>query len=58
MHLESVTACYGASVITACVIDIGSDSVKVSCVDEGVILPGTIVKKLFGGSDFNLMLYR
>ena len=58
IHLESITACYGASVLTACVIDLGADTIKINCIDEGEVIPGTYVKKNFGGSDITQILSR
>lgn len=33
MHLESVLACLGNSISSACVVDIGHEKISVSCVD-------------------------
>lgn len=48
MHLESVLACLGTAVSSALVVDIGHEKINVCCVDEGVILPKTLVRKNFG----------
>jgi actin-related protein 8 len=56
MHLESVLACFGTSLPSACVIDIGYEKINICCVDEGVILPGTVVHKNYGSRHINEML--
>lgn len=56
MHIESVLALYGTSNSLGCVVDIGSDKIHVSCVDEGFLIPGTSIKKHFGLGDLNHLL--
>jgi actin-related protein 8 len=56
LHLESVLACFGTSVPSACVVDIGYEKISICCVDEGVILPGTVIRKNFGSKHINEML--
>jgi actin-related protein 8 len=56
MHLESVLACFGTSVPSACVIDIGYEKISICCVGEGLILPGTMVRKNYGSKHINDML--
>lgn len=36
---ESLAATYGAGMSNACVVDIGATVTKISCVDEGLVLP-------------------
>lgn len=48
LHIESVVACFGAAVSSACVIDIGHEKINICCVDEGVIVPQTLIRKNFG----------
>lgn len=57
MHLESVLACFGTSVASACVVDIGYEKTTICCVDEGVVLPGTMVRKNFGSKHINDTLF-
>ncbi len=38
LHLESIVACYGATVSSACVVDIGAETLNICCVDEGLIV--------------------
>ena len=33
LHIESVMACFGAAVSSACVVDIGHEKISVCCVD-------------------------
>jgi actin-related protein 8 len=56
IHLESVMACFGTAVSSACVVDIGHEKISVCCVDEGVILPRTLVRKNFGSKDISKIL--
>lgn len=42
---------------SACVVDIGYEKTTICCVDEGVILPGTVVRKNFGSRHLNDTLY-
>lgn len=48
LHLESVLACLGMAISSAVVVDIGHEKINVCCVDEGVILPKTLVRKNYG----------
>ena len=48
---ESVCACYGAGVSTACVVDIGAEVTKVSCVEDGICLPNSRAMLKYGGDD-------
>ena len=58
LHQESALALFGACLNHACVVDIGYQKINVSCVDEGVIVPNTVVRKNFGGDDIDNLLYR
>ncbi|KAM3130902.1 hypothetical protein pb186bvf_017014 [Paramecium bursaria] len=58
IHLESVLASFGANLLTCCVVDIGYEKINVTCVDEGIILPGTYVRKNFGSKDLDQLLMR
>lgn len=48
LHFESVVACFGAAVSSACVVDIGHEKINICCVDEGIIVPQTLIRKNFG----------
>ena len=58
LHLESVMACFGTAVSSACVVDIGHEKINVCCVDEGVIIPKTLVRKNFGSKDVSKILVK
>ena len=58
IHLESVMSTYAMAAQSACVVDIGSTKTQVCCVDDGVIISKTIIKKNFGGDDVSELLYR
>jgi len=51
LHLESPLATFGACLASACVVDLGHEKMNVCCVDEGIILPNSLLKKNFGGAD-------
>ena len=53
IHLESILACFGGCLSQACVVDLGYEKINISCVDEGLILPGTTIKKCYGGADLD-----
>lgn len=46
-------ASFGANLVNCCVVDIGYEKINVSCVDEGIILPGTYIRKNFGSKDMD-----
>ena len=56
IHMESVMACFGTAVRSACVVDIGHEKINICCVDEGVVLPRTLVRKNFGSKDVSKIL--
>ena len=58
LHLESILACFGTAATQACIVDIGAEKVNVSCIDEGLILPNTLIRKNFGGLDIDYFLFR
>jgi actin-related protein 8 len=43
---------------SACVIDIGSSKISISCIDEGLMLPKTLLRKHYGGDDIDEVFYR
>ena len=51
MHQESVLACYALSLSTACVVDIGATKTTVCCIEDGIMLPRSVIRKDFGGND-------
>ncbi|KAK6462119.1 hypothetical protein DFJ63DRAFT_296420 [Scheffersomyces coipomensis] len=46
---ESVAATFGAGATTACVIDVGSQTTSISCVDEGMIINDSRILMNYGG---------
>ena len=57
LHLESVMSAFGMALQSACVVDVGSDKINICCVEEGVILEETLIRKNFGGRDMTTFLY-
>lgn len=58
LHQESVLSTYAMALQTACVVDIGATKTTVCCIEEGIILSKTYVRKDFGGDDQTEMLVR
>lgn len=58
VHTESVMASYAMAAQSACVVDIGSQKISVACVEEGSIIPKTMIKRNFGGDDISELLLR
>lgn len=56
IHIDSVLATFGACQSIACVVDIGHTHITISCVDEGIVVTNSCIKKHFGGEDVNHVL--
>ncbi|KAH9451624.1 hypothetical protein Pst134EA_025571 [Puccinia striiformis f. sp. tritici] len=56
LQQESLCACFGAGLGTACVVDIGATKTSVSCVEEGWVLPETRIQLAIGGDDITTVL--
>lgn len=49
---ESLASCYGSGIsASTCVVNIGATTTKVACVDDGTVLPNSIVSLNYGGND-------
>lgn len=55
---EGLAATYGAGVTQACVIDIGSKTTKISCIDDGMIIPNSRAVINYGGDDITRYFYK
>ena len=58
IHLESVMATYAMALPTAVVVDIGATKTSVCCIEEGIIISKSIIRKNFGGDDMTALLLR
>ena len=58
VHVESVMSSYAMAAQTACIVDVGSSKMSVCCVDDGVIINKSVIKKHYGGDDISELLYR
>jgi len=58
IHLESVMSTYAMALPTAVVVDIGSTKTSVCCIEEGIIIQKSIIRKNFGGDDQTDLLLR
>ena len=58
LHQESVLSSFGSCLSQACVVDIGSDKINICCIDEGVVIPQTVIRKFFGGREVDLFLHK
>ena len=57
LHLESVMSSFGLAIQSSCIVDIGSDKVNICCVDEGMIIENTLIRKNIGGKEITKLLY-
>ena len=46
---EAVAATFGAGASTTCIVDVGAHTTKVSCVDEGLVVPDSRLVLNYGG---------
>lgn len=46
---EAVAATFGAGASTACIVDVGAQTTKISCVDEGMIINDSRILLNYGG---------
>lgn len=53
---ESVAACFGAGLTSACVVDLGAAHTTIVCVEDGLLLPRTRVALNYGGRDIDDVL--
>jgi actin-related protein 8 len=51
IHQESVMATYAMALPTAVVVDIGSTKTSVCCIEEGIIIAKSVIRKNQGGDD-------
>ncbi len=58
IHNESVMSTFAMALPSSCVVDIGSTKISVCCIDEGLIIPKSIIRRHFGGDDITELLYR
>ncbi|PWN51830.1 actin-like ATPase domain-containing protein [Violaceomyces palustris] len=56
IQTEGVCATFGAGLSGACVVDMGSDHISISCVEEGLVLPETRLALSYGGRDLSVFL--
>jgi actin-related protein 8 len=57
VQTEAVCACYGAGLSSATVVDIGDTCTKISCVDDGVVLPISRINLKYGMADVRTLLF-
>lgn len=55
---ESVAATFGAGISSACVVDVGSQTTKIACVDEGVCVSDSRLYLDIGGDDITATFRR
>ena len=48
---------FGLAIQSSCVVDIGSDKINICCVDEGMIIENTLIRKNIGGKEITKLLY-
>ena len=57
LHLESIMSSFGLAIQSSCVVDIGSDKLNICCVDEGMIIKNTLIRKNMGGNEITKLLF-
>ena len=57
LHLESVLSTFGAALQTACVVDVGSTKISVCCLEDGLIIENSLIRKNYGGDDITRLIY-
>lgn len=55
---EGLAATFGSGVSTGCVVDVGSSSTKVCCVEEGMIIPNSQVVLNYGSADITRLFIK
>ena len=58
IHQESVMATYAMALPTAVVVDIGATKTSVCCIEEGIIIAKSVIRKNQGGDDQTNLLVR
>lgn len=58
IHVESVMATYAMAIPSAVVVDIGATKISVCCIEEGIIISKSVIRKNFGGDDMTQLLLR
>eukprot|EP00899_Mesostigma_viride_P014172 jgi/Mesvir1/22756/Mv14155-RA.1 len=51
IHQESVAACIGNNISSACIVNVGAQTTVAACVEDGSIVPGSRLVMPFGGDD-------
>lgn len=57
LHNESVLTTFGSALQVACVVDIGATKTNVCCIEDGMIIKESIIRKHIGGDDINRFLW-
>lgn len=57
VHQESILSSFGAALQSACVVDIGSTKVSVCCLEDGMILENSLIRKNYGGDDITKLFF-
>lgn len=57
LHTESVMSSFGGALQSSCVVDVGSSKISVCCIEEGMIIEETMLRKNYGGDDITKLLY-
>eukprot|EP01130_Rhizamoeba_saxonica_P014113 TRINITY_DN6118_c0_g1_i2.p1 TRINITY_DN6118_c0_g1~~TRINITY_DN6118_c0_g1_i2.p1 ORF type:complete len:545 (+),score=103.77 TRINITY_DN6118_c0_g1_i2:19-1653(+) len=56
IHKSSICSSFGSRLTSACVVDLGYHTSSISCVHEGILIPGTSFHMNFGGYHLNRLL--
>ncbi|KDN41865.1 actin-like ATPase domain-containing protein [Tilletiaria anomala UBC 951] len=53
LQSEGVAATFGAGLSSACVVDLGAETINISCVEDGLVVPESRIELCFGGNDIS-----
>mmetsp|Transcript_10274 Transcript_10274/g.15635 ORF Transcript_10274/g.15635 Transcript_10274/m.15635 type:complete len:169 (+) Transcript_10274:834-1340(+) len=58
VHQESVLSTFAMAIPSAVVVDLGATKTSVCCIEEGVIISKSMIRKNFGGNDQTTLMNR
>ena len=57
LHQESVLATFGTATAHGWVVDIGASKINIAWVEDGSIIPGSVIRMNYGGDDMTNLLF-
>lgn len=56
--LEPVASSFGAGISSGCIVDMGAQCISVACVEEGSVVPDSVIRLEYGGDDITRLLFQ